>query len=272
MKLIDFLSTPFPRPHANKTNVIWVVLIGLGCSLFILLYKPFGIVVDPVTKYVQFVIISLGLLFSFSIILLEWIGPKIFYKFFNNWTVGKAIIWYPIVILIVAINIFFYKHYLSGFKEIAWVDFIYVLFRILAISVTVSFFIFGFWNYFKKQRITKLTSQSQYTIIPQSGKPFKINLSDIVYIKSDDNYVDFFLWNDNQLKKQIVRSSLKNIESQIVNSISPMIRCHRGFLINLNYFKIKQDKSRQMIISSTKDDSIEIPVSIKYESFIRSNL
>ena len=204
----DFFNTPFPRPEANKSNVLWVIMIGLGCSVFILLYKPFGIIENNNSIYLNAAVFSLGLLFSGSIIFLEWIGPRIFSRFFKNWTVGKAIIWYSLVIFFVTINIFLYKNYLSDFKEISWIGFVYVLYRILIISFTVSFFIFGFWNYFNKQRITKLTSQSQYTIIPQSGKPFKI----------------------------------------------------------------KQDKSRQMIISSTKDESIEIPVSVKYESFIRSNL
>lgn len=67
------------------------------------------------------------------------------------------------------------------------------------------------------------------------------------------------------------RSSLKNIENQIVNAVSPIKRCHRQYLININYFDLENTKSRNTTIKLKNFDD-EIPVSTKYEKEIKALL
>ena len=88
-----------------------------------------------------------------------------------------------------------------------------------------------------------------------------------MYVVSDDNYVDIHIQSDEKREKIIFRSSLKNIEEQIVNPLSPLYRCHRRYIINASFFKIKNRKSRNTSLELIPFGE-EIPVSAKYASEI----
>ena len=207
----------------------------MGSSLFILLYKPFGISSPEDPWYVDLIVLSLGLLFILTILFFEWLIPSIFPRFFQKWNLGKAIIWYSIVILFIGAVNFFYKSYLGGFADFTWIEFFNVLGRVMVIAVTVSFFILGIWNYLNQRKLSMTTLNEEYVVSSQTGQTLRLKLADILYITSDDNYVDIHYVENGARKKTLFRSSLKNVESQIVHRLSPIRRCHRQFLINTRH-------------------------------------
>jgi len=263
MSIIDYLNTPFPRPKRNRKNLLWVVLVGVASSLFILLYQPFGIENTTGELLVDLVILSLGVLFIFSVLFMEWLIPSLFPKLFRNWTLGKALLWYALVILFIAAVQFLYKSFWSNFQEFTWTDFMGVLARTLGIGITVSFFVTGIWQYLNRRRLSLISSAETYTVTSQSGKTISLNLKDILYISSDDNYVDIHYQADEDRKKLVFRSSLKNVEKQIVNPLSPIIRCHRRYLINSEHFNIENPSKRNMTVK-LKSHGDSVPVSSQY--------
>lgn len=64
----------------------------------------------------------------------------------------------------------------------------------------------------------------------------KINLSEIVYIKNDDHYVEFFFVDD---KKECIRQNLNNIRSQVEHY--GFLQIHSRYLVNCKYvYSIEQ--------------------------------
>ena len=57
----------------------------------------------------------------------------------------------------------------------------------------------------------------------------------LLYIEAADNYSNIVFTQDAKVKKQLIRSSLKRIESQIKEE--NIIRCHRTFIVNLKNVK-----------------------------------
>ena len=57
---------------------------------------------------------------------------------------------------------------------------------------------------------------------------YKIQLSDIWYVKSDSNYVEVFL----ESKKHLVRSTLKNFSELLPTN--QFIQVHRSYIVNIN--------------------------------------
>ena len=271
MSIIDYLNTPFPRPKRNRRNLLWVVLVGIASSLFILLYQPFGIENTSGEWFVNLIILSLGLLFILSVLFMEWLIPSIFPNLFRNWTFGKALVWYALVILFIGAIQFLYKSFWSNFQEFTWGDFLGVLARTLGIGITVSFFVTGIWQYFNRRRLSLISSAETYTVTSQSGREISLNLKDILYISSDDNYVDIHYNSAGERKKLVFRSSLKNVEKQIVNRLSPIIRCHRSYLINSEHFEIENPSNRNMTVK-LKSHSDSVPVSGQYTTAVRSRL
>ncbi|NNF21675.1 MAG: LytTR family transcriptional regulator [Saprospiraceae bacterium] len=271
MKIFELLHTPFPRPVASRKTILLILFIGLAASGFILLYKPFGIENTTGELYVDLVIFSLGILFILSILFIEFFIPLLVPKPFQRWTLGKALLWYPIVIVFVGGCQFLYKSYWAGWHDFTFLEFVFVLFRTLGISFTVAFFVLGIWQYLNRKRLSMLTSKEVYDVMTSDGKVVQLGLNNILYIASSDNYVEVHIEENGDRHKLILRSSLKKIETQISNPLSPIIRCNRRYLININRFIISSESSRKMDLILVKyEDSI--PVSTKYIPQIKQRL
>lgn len=267
MKWLNILYAPFPRPKSSLRNIFWLLLIGIGASIFILLFKPFDIENKTGEFYVDLIIFSLGILFFLAVFIMEFLLPKLIPKLFTKWTLGKAILWYTWVILYVGAIMFLYKSFLDGFRDFTWTEYLFVLGRILGIGVTVSFFVLGIISYLNRKRLSLISSAENFLIKAPNDKSIRLNLNHIMYIVSDDNYVDIHLEIGGQRKKIVFRSSLKNLESQLVNPLSPIYRCHRRHLINIAYFKIRKNTSRSTSIQLINYED-EIPVSQQYADTI----
>lgn len=77
----------------------------------------------------------------------------------------------------------------------------------------------------------------------------------IVAVQSSDNYVEVSYLDKNELKKKLLRTTLKNVELQF----DFLIRTHRSYLINMHHFI--EWKGKDVAIIS----EMEIPVSKKYQ-------
>lgn len=98
------------------------------------------------------------------------------------------------------------------------------------------------------------------TIIIKSGYDLhKLKFSEIFYIQSDSEYVNFYTKD----KKIMSYQSLKELESKLPSSI--FMRVHRSFIINKNH--VTGLKSKDLLLSETK-----IPVSTTYFDIVKSEL
>lgn len=90
-----------------------------------------------------------------------------------------------------------------------------------------------------------------YLNIKDGSINVKILFSEIMFLKSDDNYVEIHT----KKRKYITRNTLKNISKELDENL--FVKTHRSFIINKN-FAIKYS-SKQVFV-----DDIKIPVSRKY--------
>lgn len=91
---------------------------------------------------------------------------------------------------------------------------------------------------------------------------FRIQVSDIVYVKSADNYVEIGYHDEGIVKKKMVRNTLRNIEQQL-SEFNNFIRTHRTGLVNIQYIdKLNKNfNSYWLSLDKTKET---IPVSRQY--------
>jgi hypothetical protein len=90
---------------------------------------------------------------------------------------------------------------------------------------------------------------------------FSVSLEQMLYLESADNYVILFYKTGNKPAKQILRNSMKNIEGLLVNS--PMKRCHRSFMVNLNQIEFVDYEKTTCRIKLSGVENL-IPVSRKF--------
>jgi DNA-binding LytR/AlgR family response regulator len=88
--------------------------------------------------------------------------------------------------------------------------------------------------------------KSNILIVPHCNKIRIINPHEILYIKARDNYSIIWL-KDNKI--YTVCMGLSQIENRLQNF--NFFRCHRSFLVNMNYIReIIKGKSCHLVISS----------------------
>lgn len=99
---------------------------------------------------------------------------------------------------------------------------------------------------------------------------FKIQFNDIVLIKSADNYIKIFYIKNNVIEMQMIRTTLKNVEIQLISRLQ-FIRCHRTSIVNVNYVNklVKNYNGYSLDIMNIDE---KVPVSRQYLFVIKEVL
>lgn len=122
----------------------------------------------------------------------------------------------------------------------------------------------------KKPLNQKQAKKSDKAILPPSIKFISENsnehlsllISEVTLIKSADNYVEIQYMEDMQLRKKLIRSTLKKIEHQL-KPFPHFIRCHRICIVNTHYVEKlhRQFNNHWLIIRGSNE---QIPVSRQF--------
>jgi DNA-binding LytR/AlgR family response regulator len=95
-----------------------------------------------------------------------------------------------------------------------------------------------------------------------SSENLSLLIAEVVFIQSADNYVEIAYMEGDNLKKSLIRNTLKNIELQI-KPYSNFIRCHRTCIVNMRYIeKLNQNYGSHTL--TIRGYPEKIPVSRQY--------
>jgi DNA-binding LytR/AlgR family response regulator len=115
-----------------------------------------------------------------------------------------------------------------------------------------------------------LLSKSIEFISENRNENLKLPIADIVFMRSADNYVEITHREGEAFKKDLIRSTLKNVEQQIKPYIN-FVRCHRTCIVNSHYInKLHNTFNNHWL--SLRDSDEKIPVSRQYLLIIREVL
>lgn len=90
----------------------------------------------------------------------------------------------------------------------------------------------------------------------------RIPVSEIVFVRSADNYVEVGIHEGEEVKKKMIRNTLKNIEKQL-KDFNNFIRTHRTSIVNIQYID-KLNKNFNTYWLTLEDTKETIPVSRQY--------
>lgn len=89
----------------------------------------------------------------------------------------------------------------------------------------------------------------------------------VIFIKSEENYVQIHYLDKDRAKKFVLRSSMRALEDDL--SKKGLVRCHRSYFINPSYIKIvHRDESGQIVAELNQNGFESIPISRKYQEEI----
>ncbi len=243
--MLNFLHKPYPFNDDLKHNAKTVLFISLGVLAFLLVFQP--IEVSEFSQKEIFYLLSGLALSTFFILTLNLIViPSLFKKISANWDIKREIIWNIWILFAISGSDFVLYTQLFGIININYSD----IGRILLLgSLPVAVLII-----INQQRLLRsnLKSAQQLNKKLIENKQHKeklihfeseykkdgliVSANSLVMIKAADNYIEIFFESDNQIQKQLIRSSLNKAEEKIAE-FDFIIKCHRSFIVNINHIK-----------------------------------
>lgn len=248
------------RTHFQKHTKEYLITLSTGLMLFFVLYVYKAYDIQQNDSYSGhshlFRSIVFGLATSFIFFINEFLlAQKVLKKPLQTLSYISWITWE----IFTGTNVtFLLFNYFWNWTELYWFAYFLLLFEYTCV---VIFPIFIINKLYQKQ--SKAKSEILYFYSENGKNKISLQPDAFLYLKSEDNYIKVFYLSDNQVKNQLLRNSLKNIETTY--SKSPYIlRCHRGYIINPKKIIKTFENNRNFQVEIAHH--ITLPVSQKYRS------
>lgn len=214
------------------------LLISLFVFAFLLIYQPFSIS-RWIFPDVVFYCAGYGMCTFIGLLLANVFLNKIGIEQYASKSPKKQALSSFAHIFIITILNFLYS-FAIGIITISWQAFLVFFAFTFAVGVFPSLLLF--LPYFKKQESTKVSENGE---LPNDEIDLKVVLhgenkeeifscakDELLFIKSELNYCEINYLQKDQLKKYLIRATIKNLEEQIKSS--NLKRVHRSFICNLD--------------------------------------
>ena len=281
MKSINnWLLTPYYFNPSLKFKLKASFILGFFTFIFLYVFRPFYLSLFTIIIFEYTLLIGvLGFIGAFITL---YIPPLIFKNYFNedNWTVGRNLL------LMIVGNVFvgsliwyFCEDYKESYnlKKISYPAFI--LYTFLVSSFPLVFYLFINEKNIREKRSkraqeinkhNKIKLEKNLKILPSKIDIYSDNnkehitfkIDDLIYITSQGNYASFFLKDGDKISENILRVTLNKIDTSL-KEYSKIVRCHKSYIVNINYISEISGNARGYILKS-KITNVELPVSRKF--------
>ena len=278
-KLAKILNRPFPIIESTREKIQISIFFGLFIFLFLAIFQPFGL--DKVEENKLPYFAGYGLITTFVVIFNGFITMNLFKEFFlpEKWNIWKSFIHNIIMIIPIAV-----LNWLYTISIDMPMDMNFSLLQFISITFAVGFFPSIFLVFYLEQRLRRknilfskqanqqLESKLSDNLIIEElsfssqNSSLKINFNDFLCVKSMGNYATLYFMEDDQLKKEIIRTTMKKIEDDFLEN-KKIIRCHKSYFVNLNKITTTSGNARALYLHINELD-FQIPVSRNFSKEI----
>ena len=259
---MNIFKQPFPHHSSWKSALKTAFGFGVFISVFLLVFRPFGLDNIKTSLMVQssllFGLATFSCIFITNLFL-HFFFPRIFSE--ENWTTGKQIINVLTVVVLVGLTNYLIAHLLFDL-ELTWKNLFY--YQGIALSVGLLPIII-YTLYIQNHKLQQFKNEAAILQKKLEGKreheqsdsksveaassdviTFEndnqtekktLDAKHLVYIESASNYIKIFFEQKGEVSYAIVRMTMKKA-AETINSYSVFFRCHRAYIVNLD--KIEQ--------------------------------
>ena len=206
---------------------------------------------------------------------------NLFKEFFlpEKWKIWKSFIHNLIMIIPIAV-----LNWIYAISIETAMDMRFTLLQFVSITFAVGFFPSVFLVFYLEQRLRnknlhlskRANQQLESKLLDDSiieelsfysqNPPINIKFDDFLCVKSMGNYVTLYFLEDSQLKKEIIRLTMKKIEENLLENKN-IFRCHKSYFVNLNKVVTTSGNARALYLHFNELD-FQIPVSRNFSKDI----
>jgi hypothetical protein len=273
--MLKILKQPYPHSDSNRKKILTSLGTGLFIALFLIYFQPFSIN-ELITPYKIVFLAGYGIITSITMLIFYFGIPLIFPNYFKeeNWTVGKDICSIMFNVIAIALcNVLYSQLIFGGQTNIANLLSMISYTFILGIFPTIGIVMINYIYYLKQyshppqpSTTSTLSQNSPLTLVAENEKDtLNIFQDNLFYIESNDNYSTVIFQKEEQILKELIRSSLIRLENQIPSE--SIVRCHRSFIVNLDKVGRISGNAQGYKLHLRETDFI-VPVARKYSEIV----
>ena len=273
MNVVAWLRQPFRLLDSARSRWMLITFCGIFGCLFLNIFKPFNInqwfndVNTPLFVVLTFFCVAgmaalaltqVTLRGIFNLQLTTRIG-FVGWLLVDFFFISLAI--HTVDILLLNIPFFDLSEYLENLKH---------TFLVLMLPYFVGILLLYLRQQLQvvKELTLKVNKPSNLadsvTINDENGKAaVNMPLRNIVYFKSEDNYIFLYYKDENELKKELIRTNLKKLEQDL--SQPNFVRIHRSYMINSQNLLSAIKTSKGYKVKMDAESQHHLPVSATYQ-------
>ena len=280
--MLRILIQKYPAPKPVLKSLIIAVLTGVFIALFLLYFEPFNFHLNTDGNKV-FHMFFFGCITTFILLFFLYVFPLLLPNLFSdkNWKVGHQMVFYLLLLLVIAIFISIYSNYINSIP-FGWDSYWLIVSRTFVVGILPIVFITFFDYYLKvksnlnlaknilknKKELLKDSKEATHQISTDlKNETFSFSEHDFNYAIADGNYTDISSLDENTLKKVTYRVTLSSFETQLKEA-SSLVRCHRSYMVNLKKVKNISGNAQGLRLELINQSEI-IPVSRKYIPIVK---
>lgn len=277
----SMLFKKVPQYMVEKRNqIIMVLFVSIFAIVFINLYKPFNS-----DTWIDGNKITTTLYFLWSIVLVcigmivVAISRVIMYRFSrrpnHEITIIKYIGWGFVELLLLSGAFTILALIVQGNLRLPTNDPMEIYINAIKNTICILFipYILCILFFSYQERSAKLKELMNENIGFKSSSLISIRDSrgvlqlsvakeNLIYIESADNYICIWYIKNEQLKKQLMRITMKDISEQLADT--NIVRCHRSYMVNLDLVKVMRREKENLFLELGVPNVKEIPISRTY--------
>ena len=245
------------KDKEKKMDLRFALLASLFAIAFLIIFRPFNIQKEITSKLFVFSGLIGGLHFLLYVLLI-YLVP--------NWSVswrksaGTYVLVSLLFLTVFAVSARFIFEIIYPSKN--WLFEEWIGGALAVYCLPYLFFYFVSKRYVTTDRTVEVEESEENVTIFDSNSDFlsTLTLANFLYLKAEGNYVKIF-WSDvGSIKREIIQTTVKSVESSILNE--NIVRCHRSYIINQTKIdKIKGNSRGYKAFIGLNDNYLEVPVS-----------
>ena len=266
-----YLSQPYPLKET-----VWDIIfsISLFIGLFMVIFQPFGLD-DFQVDHKTLMLAGYGLV-TFIILILDLvIIPILLPGQFRNekWTVFKELVNLSWILFTVGLGNLVYSSFTMGFTLSLNNVIIFQAYTLAIGLIPITALTLVKQGYLKRKNAQRAEAIND-ALLPQvhadhpgqtvrflgenQKEELRVNADDILFVKSDGNYITVGYLKNGRLTQALLRSTMKYAMEQLA-SFPFLYQCHRSWIVNLNRITRVSGNSQGLRIA-LKDFNEDIPV------------
>lgn len=267
----NWLHKEFPQNYIIRKPLRGMLIMILFTFIFAVIYKPLNAHESKALNLIE-TMAAYCLIAGLSVFILVHLVKRIqYFSDQKKWTFIKEVSAILMVLFGLGIVIYFVAFWLEPPAD-RWnlPTFLDSVLNAFLIGI-IPFTFFSALNYHQwlHQKETNITDRAEAQTgeekiqIQSRLKKEKLGFypSQLLYVESDGNYVNFYIRHEGTIKRKVIRNSISNIEDQL-STLPYFFRTHRAFIVNITQIAERKGSSSGYRLFF-KDAKVEIPVSRK---------